>query len=391
MNRKEQFAKSVELLKKAKQQGDSITSTAQEIFAAGSINSDSINAAIDYAASASDSWREQFNAGFNKTYGKAVDPLKKFSGEELEKIESFAVTRNGEGDATIGNVIQTNILTAMDDLYKKDSILSKIQLITDTNSYQMPEFGLELEADRVAEEVGSTSKDDVPRSGDTLTLGNNTNKLRSGNVVSRLTLESMNPTDLGIMQARITRSMMKKIEREVFNGTNATGQACGLLVGDSTFGAAPVTFSTVAGTRPINHIDALNYLIQELPAEFDDADLSRYVFALNRRTKNKITRTVDVNNNFYFDQGSQSTTSLLDGTSFYTSSVIANDVVGLVDLSDYYGLINAMPNIEVRELDNEMFEVKSVCYFDGGIRMAYKDAVEKNAHRVATLKADYTA
>lgn len=391
MSLTEEFKKSAEILAAAKRKATPLQDVAKEVFKER-ITADSIDAVINYAASESEKWRNDFNEAFSKEYGKKVEFVEKFSDAEIEamqNIEGFAITVGDAETTNIKNLIKTNVLTAGDALFKRDSILSKVQVITDRESYKLPEFGLEMEADRVDEDAATTSKDDVARDGDVLSLNAASNKLKARNVISKVALQSLNATDYGTMRARLIRSMMRKIENEVFNGNNNGGAACGVMAGDSTFGAIALTFPTTAGTRPVNHMDALEYMVGELPQDIDDADLARYVFAFNNRTAIKIMRAMNANTDYYF-VGKQHA-SILSAIPFYKTSVLANDSVGLVDLSKCYVLMNEYPTLEVRELDNEMFEVKSVCYLDGGVTFAYKDQPNKNAHRRATLKADYTA
>lgn len=402
MGKIENFAKTVEILKQAKNQGTEITNFQKEVFKSN-VNKENhrIDAFIDYAAGSSEKWREEFNKGFSLEFGQKYEYIRKLSEEDKQNLENFAVSRSGVAEATIGNIIQTNIMTARDDLFRKTSILSKVNVITDTNSYRIPEFGNEIEADRINENAVGTSKDDVARSGDLLTLDGSANKLKVYNRLTRLALKSLSPADLGKMQARLARALMRKIEREIFLGSNANSQACGFInttTGATAFGALTTTFSTVVGTRPVNHIDALEAIVGDLSGEIDDSDLSKYNYVLNRPTKTKIVRTVDVNNNFYFDSLTESQKSLLSGITFYTSSVMSNDVVGLFDLSKYYALIDTMPTLELYERESEEVDVKLVLHMDGGISMGYKTLADgttantaKNAHRVATLKADYTA
>lgn len=357
--------------------------------------------AIDKKAGNDRNWLNQFNSAFKKEYGTDVDFLRALNDNEKEAIQKFATTRNASGDATIGNIIQTNILTAIDDFFAKSTLLSKVQIIRDVESYQLPEFADEMTGEQISENASGTPVDSTPRTGDTLTLGQAANKIKRQYKLSELALESLNPTELGIMQARLLRSLERKIEQQIISGTNSN-QFCGFinaLTGADAFGAIPVTFSTVEGTRPENHVDAIEYMIGELPSDIDDAQVGNYVAVVNRKTKTKIVRTMDVNQRYYFENSTGVVRSLQSNIVLHTSSNIADDVVLLVDLSKYVVLLKSSPKILIeKESGEEWYYITATVYADGGMRMGYKfkadgttPNVDKNAFRVATLKADYTA
>lgn len=394
------FTKTAEELKNFKLEEERKTAPVAEEMLANRESKYSLFYAIDKKAGEDKDWLNQFNTAFKKEYKTDIDFLRTLNEEEKEAITKFATTRNTSGDATIGNIIQTNILTAIDDFFAKSTLLSKVQIIKDVESYQLPEFADELTAEQIAENATGTAVDSVPRSGDTLTLGSSANKIKIQYELTELALKSLNPVELGIMQARLLRGLEKKIEQQIISGNN-TNQFCGFinsLTGANAFGAIPITFSIVEGERPENHVDALEYMVGELPSDIDDEQVANYVAIVNRKTKTKIIRTMDVNQRYYFDKSGGVVRSLQSNIMLHTSSNIADDVVLLVDLSKYLVLLKSSPEIKIKEApDNEIFYISAVAYADGGMRMGYKfkadgttPNLDKNAFRVATLKADYT-
>jgi hypothetical protein len=403
MQRYETFNRVVDSLKQAKNNKTDLESFASDVYNNAGVNGQSIKAVVDYSAGQSGEWRRRFNEAFNKEYyGKPSDfeLVRSLNSEEKEAIqETFAVTTGGEGGtADFGGMIQTNINAAIDGLFQRDSILSKVQVIRDTNSYQLPEFGAEETADRIAENAAGSEKDDfVPRDGDTLTITNTTNKIKVFEKISDLTLRAVRPEDYGIVQARLARKMNRKFESEILLGTNASGQFSGLINTNTGAGA----FGALASTLPLSgvaggvqdDVDAVKYLISDLPSEVSDSDLARYTLVMNRPTKWRVKRERDANGRT-FDLNME-----FENINMFESFAMTDDRVLLTDLSLYYVLLAKPIDIEVeKEPNTEMYFIKSFTYADGGVRMGYKTLADgatantaKNAHRYADLKADYSA
>lgn len=399
----ENFSRVVDTLQKAKNNRTELEAFASDVYNVAGVSGQSIKAVVDYSAGQSPTWRERFNKAFNTEYfGKASDFefVTSLTGEQKEAIkETFATTTGGEGSTSdFGGMVQTNINAAIDGLFQRDSILSRVQVIKDTTSYQLPEFGEEQTADRIAENATGTEKDDVvPRAGDTLTITNQSNKIKVFEKISDLTLRAVRPEDYGIIQARLARKMNRKFETEILKGTNASGQFAGFInstTGANAFGALATTLplSGVAG-GVVDDVDAIKYLISDLPAEVSDSDLSRYTLVFNRPTKWRVKRERDANGRTYDLQ------SEFENLNMFQSFAMDANRVGLFDLSQYYVLLSKPIDIEVeKEANTEMYFVKSFTYADGGLRMGYKNKVDgttanttKNAHRYADLKADYSA
>lgn len=399
----EQFNKTVDVLTKAKNNKTDLETFAKDVYNHAGVNGQSIRAVVDYSAGQSEIWRERFNQAFNKEYfgeNSDFELVKNLSDSEKEALkETFATTVGGESSTTdFGGLVQTNINAAIDGLFQKDSILSKVQVIRDTDSYSLPEFGEEASAARVAENAtGSDADDFTPRLGDTLTITNQTNKIKVWEKVSDLTLRAVRPEDYGIIQARLARKMNRKFETEILTGTNASGQFAGYInatSGAAAFGALATTLTLSGAAGGVqDDVDAIKYLIGDLPAEVSDADLSRYTLIMNRPTKWRVKRERDANGRTY-DLKME-----FENINIFESFAMTSNRILLADLSLYYVLLAKPIDIEVeKEPNTEMYFIKSFTYADGGMRMGYKTKVDgstanttKNAHRYADLKADYSA
>lgn len=405
IDRLNKYNQIVDSLKKAKNNRQEIVSFAENMYKEAGVSGDTIRAAIDYAGGQSDVWRASFNDAFNKEYfGRSTkfEMLKKLNKEEQEAISKavkFSVTVGGESGTTdYGSLVQTNIVAAIDGIFQQNSIFSRVQKIQDQESYQMPEFGASIQADRVAENAEGTGKNDIQRDGDTLTVTNQSNKIKVFDKVSDLFMRSIRPTDYGIMIARLNRAMEREFEREIFLGSNATGEFAGYInstTGAAAFGAleTELPLSGVAGGVQ-DDVDAVKYLIGDLPSEVSiERDKAKYALVMNNKTLTRLERQRDANGRTY-DLSTE-----FKNIEIFSSFTMPDNRIGLFDLTTYSVLLAKPLDIEVeKEPNTEMLFVKSFTYADGGMRRGYKTLAdgttpntEQNAHRYTDLKDDYSA
>jgi HK97 family phage major capsid protein len=355
--------------------------------------------AID-AAATNDNWRNQFQKAFNQAYfgnekSKYVS-FNKLTTEAKDELQNFAVEhanftvtaqQTGGGLSALSGIIETDILPTIEILAYNSGILSMVTTHLDTNSKQLPEYGVQSNAALMAETTASTPADRIPRNGDTL---NAKNKIQSSTVISELALMAMSPVDYATLVADLLRGVIYAIEDEVFNGTNTGFRFAGLFAGDATFGAIQLDASYVAGTA-LDNVDYLESLVQRAPANLFDR--SKYVMAMNNTTAIKIARTRDLEGRPYLLNIDGNFETFQTGIPFAIFNSIANDRVGLFNMPLYNVIMaqgitfrtdNGLANIRTGDVT-----VLAQTYADGGIRGGYKDVEAMNAHRWGTLQADY--
>ena len=413
----EAFNKIIDVLTSAKSARSSIEEFATKIFEDKNNLSKKVNVAIDYAASQSETWREDFNRAFNQEMGikedfeylkLLSDEAKNVQAENFDKaqMEYFDVTaeETGSGKTALrsSNLISTNILTAGDAYFRKYSQLFKyLRVITGVDTYRIPEFGIErTDAAKVAESAEGTGADDVARQGDVLIPGESGQKFKSWTRITELALLKMNPVDWGTMQARILRGLEKTLAVQVATGDNAGGNFNDFInsnTGATAFGALTVTFATTGAEKPANHLMAMSKMLKDLPADIDEDEEANYVFLTNRFTRYTLKEVMDLNNNLYTNEKTNKLTSLIDNLPILQWPGLTNNQVLLVDLRKYYMLLAKPITIEIeKEVNKETFIVKAVAYADGGMAFGYKTLADgttantqKNGHRLGTLKTDY--
>ena len=359
--------------------------------------------AIDAAASKDAGWRSQFNNAFNKAYfgndvSQYVD-FKKLTKEQKESTTNFAVDQKlvnadfattahetGAGLGALAGIIETDILPTIDLLTYNSGILSKVTTLMDTNSKQLPEYGVDNVATSHAETGSSTPADRIPRNGDKLTADK---KIQASTEISELALMSMNPVDYATLVAELLRSVSYFIEDQIFNGDNTGENFCGLLAGDATWGAIELDATYAAGPagNPADDVDYLETIVQRMPKNL--FDYSRYTFAMNNTSALQIARTRDANARpylMYKDGGGFQ--SFQTGIPFGIFNSIADNKVGLFDLSLYYVIMakSIQFKSDVADIKSGVTTVLAETYADGGIRGGYKDVESKNAHRFGTLQ-----
>ena len=213
--------------------------------------------------------------------------------------------------------------------------------------------------------------------------------------------EIMNPVNTATLMAKMMRAIKNQIETMIIgsvgSATNGANQFYSILnnLGSTgtNRGSTAFTLSVTPGTRPVNHIDAINSAMANLPI-FSAEDAGQYKVCCNWATGVKLMRVLDANNQYYYDYDSKTFKSLLTGgeVRIVNSSSLADDVIGIWPLKQVIVKMSRGFEIQTRvaSLQSNKMEVCIDTYADATLSMAYKATPSKNGFRHITLKSDYT-
>jgi hypothetical protein len=347
-------------------------------------------------------YKEQFTRALYQELGitrPAEAKIEVLNKEEREQFANQTVLSTASSGVPVGGIIATNINPLLDDLFYDNSIINEITTFADGKDK-------ENVTDITNERTGQTGDEqDTGTANTNSTIEYTLNPLQTrifDTMTQTLLLQEIeNPTQSAIEIAKMVRACMNQAEVLVF-GDKMTSPIIGakgvfypvlnaFASSGSNRGALSVTFVTTAGTRPTNHIDAINYVVGQLPI-YSKSDAMKYKVYMNFKTFVKLTRVVDGMGRYYYDSASNSFPSLLcdPRIRIVNTGTIADDDFVVGDFTKVVGKRLRGLKIQQRVVSNAVREVWVDTYMDATLRFAYKATATKNAFRYATLKVDYT-
>lgn len=344
------------------------------------------------------SYAEAFQQAFYSELG--IEATQDISILDKDEREAFAqsILASGGGYTQQTGMIATNINPLLDDLFYNNSILADVTKWPDGEE---KEDVTDITNERTAVQ-GAESQTGTPADNTTVseTLDPSNVSFIDVHDLSRLFKLVENPVNAGIRTAKMLRAIMIQAETAIIGSaasdTRGANQFYSILNNKASTGtnkgSLALTLSIVAGVRPVNHIDAINHAMSLHSGVFAPEDAKRYTPVVNYATWMRLVRTLDANNLPYYDATTDSFPQLVcKPKPRVVSTALANDVVGLWDLSKY--MVKKLAPIQLQSVFNPQtmqWRTYMEAYMDGTMRMAYKATPTKNAFRHFSLKTDYT-
>lgn len=340
-----------------------------------------------------DSFKETFERTLSKELGfeKTVE-IKTLNSKERElQAEKFTQSVSSVSGTVQGGLQATMLYPLLDKYFYDNSIMNEVTLADmDANSLTVTDLTNERVGNS-SDELATTTGTDNTTLADTITPNI---RVWDKHEVSRYFLEVEGASAQAIRLAKMVRGVKNRIENMIIGdsgaSTNGANQFWSIMNNQPNTGS---NRGSIALTLPLsnqirNHVDAVNFAVSQLPV-FDASDFSKQNAFCNSRTAFKIMRTLDANNQYYFDMTSKSTKNLLTGGGFRIVNALPDDVVLVGDIKNYILKMLRMPRIGIFEKSSESIEIFMDTYADGTPSMAYKANSNKNGFRHFTLKTDY--
>jgi hypothetical protein len=336
---------------------------------------------------------------------KIYKPVSILNSDEKEvlqsEMEKFSQTANdtGTGLTQITSLVSTTLTAAMTKYFYDSPILQLCSTTTSTDNLEVRD----ITNDRSAEATGETTAITTDTTKDDTvvidTISPKKVRIVDNKTISWLLNELGDPTLAGENFGRMERAIRRRMEALVFGttGTDTDGanQFYAILnnkpnTGNNR-GSLSVTVNGVGiggSSANANHVDAINYVVGQLPLD-GDVSVGQVTICCNYATKMKIMRTLDANNNYYFDMVTGATRSLASGIQIVVVSHLPNDLVVVADMSNVMIRVLRPPKLTTRIVDENYVRMTYDTYADGTIRFAYKATPNKNGFRHFTLQNNY--
>lgn len=306
----------------------------------------------------------------------------------------------GAGLTQLASIVGTTLLPAMSRYFYDSPIIDLgTKLIEGNSKVEVAD----IINDRTAEASGETTPltTDITRD-DTMvidTIDPRLVRISDNKTISWLLNELGDPTTAGSMIGRMERSLRRRVELLAFGSlatpTNGANQFYSILNNLAATGvnrgSIPVVVNGVGiggNVANANHIDAINYVIQQMPLD-GDVSVSSVSICCNFATKMKIMRTLNGFSQYYFEMASGVTRDLATGEKITVISTLPNDLVVVADLSNVVFKFLRAPRFTTRIVDDNYVRLVYDTYGDSTIRFAYKANPAKNGFRHFTLQSNY--
>ncbi len=350
--------------------------------------------------------------------GKEVRRVK-FSVLDPEEKEKYIVSLGavagtaGGGDVSIGNLIKTNILPLLSGIVLNDSeILSKVNLLRDTQDNKITEWYAEPVGETRAEKQALTEINFDQVDGDTLSPKN---VLSVYTTVTKLAMLRAQPGYYAQLQAKMYRQSQNLLVNQILLGDNTGNNFHGLFATNGQAGIAgsaspkrgPFDVTTNLGGTSFSaadtNIDRLLAVLSDVPENLEDSDLNRYVWIGTRRNRVKFNGVKDTQGRYLLEETVTEGIKrrMLAGYDYITAHQCPTAKLGFFDLS-LYTLQLAQDIIFLSDQGIVNFnsaagkyQIKTECIADGGYgqnQMRSKawtsgndDYKEFNSHRTVTI------
>lgn len=321
---------------------------------------------------------------------------------EVKRTESFAQSANDTGGSLtqISSLVETTLLPAMTRYFYDSPVLKLANVLP----YGRDRVEVrDIINDRLAEAIGETTAlTTTTATDDTVvvdTLDPKKIRIVDNKTITWLLNELEDPTLAGKMFGRMERAVRRRVEMLVFGSlatdTDGANQFYSILNNKASSGtnrgslAVTVNGVGIGGVAAnANHVEAINYVVSQMPLD-GDVSVGQVVVCCNFATKMKIMRTLDGNNNYYFDMVTGETRALASGIQIVVIPSLANDLVVVADLSGVVLKFLRQPKLTTRIVDDNYIRLTYDTYGDGTISFAYKATPTKNGFRHFTLQSNY--
>lgn len=317
------------------------------------------------------------------------------------EMEKFNQTSNDTGASLtqITSLVSTTLTSAMTKYFYDSPIFQVSTTQTGVDKLEVRD----ITNDRSAEGIGETTALTVDTTKDDTvvvdTIDPRKVRIVDNKTISWLLNELGDPTTAGENFGRMERAIRRRYEALVFGtvGTSTDGAnqfyaiLNNLASSGTNRGSLAVTVNAVGigGTSAnANHVDAINYVVSQMPLD-GDVSVGQVTVCCNFATKMKIMRTLDANNNYYFDMVTGTTRSLASGIQILVIPSLPNDTVVVADMSNVLIKSLRAPKLTTRVVDENYIRMTYDTYADATIRFAYKATPTKNGFRHFTLQSNY--
>jgi len=345
--------------------------------------------------------REERNKEY-KPVSLMTEPEREVFQDEVKITENFAQTSQdaGAGLTQLASIVGTTLLPAMSRYFYDSPLIELGTKLIDGNSKVEVS---DIINDRNAEAGGETTllTTDITRDDTVIidTIDPRLVRISDNKTISWLLNELGDPTTAGSMIGRMERGLRRRIELLAFGtlatSTNGANQFYSILNNLAATGvnrgSIPVVVNGVGiggNTANANHIDAINYVIQQMPLD-GDVSVSSVSICCNFATKMKIMRTLNGFSQYYFEMASGVTRDLATGEKITVISTLPNDLVVVADLSNIIFKFLRAPKFTTRIVDDNFLRLVYDTYGDSTIRFGYKATPSKNGFRHFTLQNNY--
>lgn len=301
------------------------------------------------------------------------------------ETEKFTQTSNdtGAGLTQISSLVATSLLPVMQKYFYETPILQLVTTSEGTDKLEVRDITNNRAAEAIAETTAPTPADDTVVID---TLDPRKVRLIDSKTITWLLQEIGDPTTSGDMIGRMEFAIRKQIEALVIGATGSdtdgANQFYSILNSKASSGTNRGSLAvTLTGVGIVNEIDAINYLLGQLPLDGDQSVATQSVVT-NWATKVNVLRSKDANNLYIGEK------ALFNQSGITTISSMANNVVLAGDFSNVVLRLLRAPKLTTRIVDDNTIRLIYDTYGDGTIRFAYKATATKNGFRHGTLETD---
>lgn len=339
------------------------------------------------------SYVEAFNRARKNALKVSTDGYKDvamLTSEEKEafvaETEKFTQTSNdtGSGLTQISSLVATSLLPVMQKYFYETPILNLATVLGEgTDKVDVRD----VTNNRAGEAQGET--DALTAVDDTVvidTLDPRKVRIADSKEITWLLNELGDPTTSGDMFGRMEFSLRKQIEALVIGATasdtDGAKQFYSILNSKASSGTNRGSLAvTLTGVGIVNEIDAINYILGQLPLDGDQSVETQTVLA-NWATKVNVKRAKDGDNLYIGEQ------ALFNNSGVTTVSVMPANTVLVGDMSNVVLKFLRSPRLTTRIVDDNKIKLVYDTYGDGTIRFAYKGTSTKNGFRHGVLETD---
>lgn len=282
--------------------------------------------------------------------------------------------------ATVDDQISTEVMDTVEALIRDTSLLSGVTIhnLAPNMNKQLWEYGVEKNAENLAEQGAGTEADETFRTGDVLIAKT---KVQASSTISELALSTFDAVELATLTGRLIRRVQTKlIDNILYAGdgvANGTARTAGTIrgivnnygvngTGDASNFIGAITYAnkaaadTALGSASADAYD-LTVKVKRLllPNNLSDVMEEDYVYIMNRTTWGKISTVIDLSGRYKAHTSIDPTTGKaiksIDGTPVIINTQVNADEVFLVPLKLYQLALQG----GIRSLtDNGLVELK---------------------------------
>lgn len=347
--------------------------------------------ALESQTSIGNKWVEQFNYTRSKALG-IQDKMEVFSSEEQKELakqaETFSQSVSDTNGTVMSGIIATNLQPLMEKYFYDSPLLSRVdRLAQNSDAEKVTDITNDRTADADLELASKTATDDTTVV-DTIQPDIRINDKKE---ISHLLNEVLNPRDAALNLARMERAVRNKIDSMIIGATGSdtdgAGEFYSILNSKASTGTLRGSLAvTVTGVNINGHVDAINYVVGELPL-YDASEVSNIAVVADWETVNRIMRDADSNNQYYFDMQTRTSRHLLTGSELLIVDSMPADTVGVFDLFNYKLKLLRAPRM-FSFIDADKITMVYDTYADGTPTFAYKATPTKNGFRHFTIETD---